>query len=140
MSIDEASPDLNAIDQDSKDLWKIARWVAEIDLYNRETKTWDDQSKRITMRYKDERKSPEEENKRRFNVLWSNIQTTLPALYAKNPKPDIQRRFKDDDPIGRVTSSVLERSVSYFVDTDFFAGTVRGSVLDYLLSGRAILI
>lgn len=136
MAIDEASPDLNSIDDDSGDLHKIARWVAEVDLYNRETKNWDTQSKKIVERYKDERKSPEEENRRRFNVLWSNIQTTLPALYAKNPKPDIQRRFKDDDPIGRVTSSVLERSVSYFVDTDFFAGTVRGSVLDYLLSGR----
>ena len=28
-----------------------------------------------------------------FNVTWSNIETLKAALYAKNPKPDVRRRY-----------------------------------------------
>lgn len=119
-----------------KDLWKIARWVAEITLYNKETQDWRERSKKIIRRYKDERKGPNEDLQRRLNVLWSNTQTLMPALYARNPKPDIQRRFKDADPLGRVTSDVMERCVTYFCDTDHFRATIRQAVLDYLLPGR----
>lgn len=119
-------------------LWKIARYVEEIELYDRETKTWDRQAKSILKRYKDDRggDGTVESQERRFNVLWSNTQNLLPACYARNPKPDIQRRFKDADPIGRVSSDVLERCLSYFCDTDRFAATSRACVLDYLLPGR----
>lgn len=120
---------------------KIARYVEEIELYDKETQKWDRQSKRIIRRYKDDRggDGTVESQERRFNVLWSNTQNLLPALYARNPKPDIQRRFKDADPIGRVTSDVLERCVTYFCDTDHFAATSRQCVLDYLLPGRGSL-
>lgn len=122
-------------DIQDKDLWKIARWVAEIVLYDREAQSWNKQRRAIIDRYKDKR-TPVQTKGARYNVLWANTQTLLPALYARNPKPDIQRRFKDADPVGRVTSDVLERSVSYFCDTDHFASTIRQSVLDYLLPGR----
>ena len=118
-----------------KDLRKIAKWLAEIQLYDREVRTWQKRVEKIQRRYKDER-SAAENSVARYNVLWSMVQTQLPALYARNPKPDIQRRFKDADPVGRITSQVLERSVSYFVDTDHFAATARQCVLDYLLGGR----
>ena len=120
---------------EDKDLRKIAKWVAEITLYDREARSWYNKVKKIQRRYKDER-SAAENSVARFNALWSNVQTLLPALYARNPKPDIQRRFKDADPVGRVASDVLERCVGYFVDTDHFAATVRQTVLDYLLGGR----
>lgn len=123
---------------DADQLWKIARYVEEIELYNRECQTWDRQSKAILKRYKDDRGGDGtiEGQERRFNVLWSNTQNLLPALYARNPKPDVQRRFKDADPIGRVSSDVLERCLAYYCDTDQFAATSRGCVLDYLLPGR----
>lgn len=123
---------------DTDQLWKIARYVEEIELYDRETKKWDRQAKSILKRYKDDRGGDGnvESQERRFNVLWSNTQNLLPACYARNPKPDIQRRFKDADPIGRVSSDVLERCLSYFCDTDRFAATSRACVLDYLLPGR----
>lgn len=123
---------------DTNQLWKIARYVEEVELYERETKTWDRQAKSILKRYKDDRGGDGnvESQERRFNVLWSNTQNLLPACYARNPKPDIQRRFKDADPIGRVSSDVLERCLSYYCDTDRFAATSRACVLDYLLPGR----
>lgn len=118
-----------------EDLWKIARWVSEVTLYDRETQVWYERGKRILRRYKDER-SPREDNVNRYNVLWANTQTCLPALFARNPKPDFQRRFKDADPVGRVTADVLERCTSYFTDTDAFYAANRQCTIDYLLPGR----
>ena len=34
-----------------------------------------------------------------FNILHSNTETLKPALYSHSPRPDIRRRFLDDDPI-----------------------------------------
>jgi hypothetical protein len=124
---------------DDDSLRKISRYVQEIELYDKETQRWDRQSKRILKRYKDDRGGDGtiESQERRYNILYSNTQNLLPALYARNPKPDIQRRFKDADPVGRVTSDILERSVTYFCDTDHFAAVSRQCVLDYILPGRA---
>lgn len=112
-----------------------ARWVAEIDLYDREAQEWIAASKKILRRYKANR-NVNEIKASRFNILWSNVQTLLPALYAKNPKPDIERRFKDDDDLGRVASDVLERSIGYFVASHKFGSCMRQVVLDRLLPGR----
>lgn len=131
-----APPDTNGQPRDKTHTF--ARYVEEITLYERETQRWDKQSERILKRYKDWRGTDGEisTKERRFNVLWSNTQNLLPALYARNPKPDVQRRFKDADPVGRVTSDVLERCISYYCDTDNFAAVSRQCVLDYLLPGR----
>ena len=121
------------------DLNKIARWVAEIELYERESLNWRTRSKRIRKRYKDDRGSNDSSDIRvgcRFNAFWANIQTQMPSLYARNPKPDIQRRFKDADPVGRVTSDILERCASYFTDTDQFYATMRRTVKDFKIVGR----
>jgi hypothetical protein len=120
------------------DTRKIARYAEEIELYDKETAKWGRQAKRIAKRYKDERggDGTVESQERRYNILWANIQNLKPILWARNPKPDIQRRFKDADPVGRVTSDVLERAVSFFTETDHFYDTNQQCVLDYLLSGR----
>ena len=119
------------------DLRKIARWVAEIDLYDREASKWQKQRKRIIKRYKDDRGDREDGAfGARFNVLWANIQTQMPSLYARNPKPDIQRRFKDTDQVGRIASDVLERCSNFFVETDAFYSANRRAVKDYKLLGR----
>lgn len=124
---------------DNPDLHKIARWVAEIELYDRETSKWKKQGQRIIKRYKDDRGDRDDiAFGSRFNAFWANVQTMRPSLYARNPKPDIQRRFKDNDPVGRVASDVLERSVSYFTNTDDFYEANQQAVTDYLLPGRGV--
>lgn len=137
MPLSSGAIDTTGADIQSSDLHKVARWVAEITLYDRETQTWYERGKRIIRRYKDER-SPigGDDSRTRYNILWSNTQTLEPALYARNPKPDIQRRFKDADPVGRVVSGILERSATYFCDTDKFGAGMRNCVQDFLLPGR----
>ena len=110
------------------------RLVTEISLYQKEVGDWETKGKKIQRRYKDNRKPGDE--KVRYNILWSNIQTLAPALYAKNPKPNIERRFKDNDALSRVTSEVLERGVDFFVNSDKFSMCMKQAVLDRLLPGR----
>lgn len=109
-------------------------WVNEIEFYEKKAREWEERGKKIIRRYKDEREV--DNTAAKFNILWSNTQTLLPALYAKPPKPNIERRFQDDDEVGLVSSMVLERAVSYYVDNEDFDYTMRQVVLDNLLPGR----
>lgn len=114
-----------------------AHWVPIINAYEKDVSEWEKRGKRIIKRYKDER-SAKDKNAARFNVLWSNIETLKPALFAKTPKADVQRRFKDKDPVGRVAADVLERCIDYCLAEHAFGSTMRQAVLDYLLPGRGV--
>jgi len=115
---------------------EVLRWIKEIELYEQKAGEWEDKGKKILRRYKDERNSSRETKEARYNILWSNIQTLLPALYSRNPKPDFQRRFLDADPVGRVACEVLERAASFTLDKEDFYLTARQCVTDRLLPGR----
>lgn len=112
-----------------------AYWCDEISTYERDFTKWINRSKKIVKRYKDDRNDTEN-TKARFNILWSNVQTLLPALYAKDPVPNVDRRFEDDDKTGTTAARVLERAVSYYIDNDIFGNVMHQGVLDRLLPGR----
>ncbi|MFI0489344.1 MAG: hypothetical protein ACH344_08705 [Yersinia sp. (in: enterobacteria)] len=122
-------------DPDGSPIDKLAQYKEEIAYYEKESLAWTERGRKILNRYKDHR-SPREMRVARFNILYSNVQTLLPAIYGKNPKADIERRFKDDDNLGRVTSDVLERTTDYFVNTEAFRSALRSALLDRLLPGR----
>jgi hypothetical protein len=122
--------DLTAGDSEYK------RYLAEIELYEKEFRPWETRGKKILKLYKDANNS---NNKvKRFNVLWSNVQTLQPALYARDPHPQAERRFKDADPVGRTASEVLERCLSYTIDCQNYGAVMRQAVSDLLLPGRGI--
>lgn len=117
----------------------VKLWKDEIDLYERTMEKWCKRGKKIYKRYKDVR-SAREEAVTRFNVLWSNVQTRLPALYARDPKPEVERRFKDRDPVGRQVAEILERALDYTIQhCNPFGRIVRQAVLDYELPGRGTI-
>jgi hypothetical protein len=116
----------------------VRKYVIEIETYDRVSQKFRTRGQKILRRYRDERRQADEDQIK-FNILWSNIQTLLPACYAKNPKPECERRFKDDDPIGRVASDILERSIAYFMDCGDFYDSARSAVLDRLLPGRGTM-
>lgn len=115
---------------------ECARWQSEIRLAEREFEKWWEKGGKIVARYADERDN-QSRNAHRMNLLWSNVQTLAPALYAATPKPEIERRYKDNDPVGRAASQVLERCASYSIQThQDFDAVIRAALLDYLLVGR----
>lgn len=112
------------------------RWTTELTLAKHADKTWVDRSKRIVKRYKDER-SGSIRTVKKYNILWSNVQTILPAVYSKTPKAEAERRNKDSDPVGRCASEILERSLQYELDnTDDYDEAIKSAILDRLLGGR----
>ena len=114
----------------------VVAWLKdEIDTHERIFDKFLRRGRKILKKYRDVR-SPREDAVTRYNILWANVQTRLPALYARNPKPVVERRYKDRDPVGRVTAEVLERSIEYTIEqcNDFFY-TMRLAVQDYELPG-----
>jgi hypothetical protein len=73
-----------------------------------------------------------------FNVLWSNIQVLLPALFSRVPEPEVERIHKDSDPVGQLAAEIAERCVSYSFrsQSDRLRYQIRQCVLDRLLVGR----
>jgi hypothetical protein len=110
------------------------RWCIEIEQYEKSAKDWETKGVKITKRYKDERETVDK--RVRFNILWSNVETLKPAIYARAPQPEVMRRFKDKDRVGKLASEVLERCLSYQVDTNNFDQLMESVTLDYLLPGR----
>jgi hypothetical protein len=113
-------------------------WADEIAQYEKDSRKWIDRSKKIIKLYKDERKD-DNATQVRYNILWSNIQTLKPALYAKDPTPEVERRFKDKDPLGRVASDALERSLSFSIANHQFGDVMREAIMDRLLPGRGVI-
>lgn len=83
--------------------------------------------------YADERDRNDASSK--FNILWSNVNVLSGALYNKSPKPDVRRRFIDKDPVAREVAAVLERGVSFMLDSYDFDGTADWAISDYLTAG-----
>ena len=111
-------------------------WYNCIAGYERSFKEWEGRSDRIIKRYRDDSRTRNNPNAR-FNILWSNVQTITPAIFARLPRPDVSRRFRDNDPVARVASMMLERALDYEI-THYsdYKSAMSQSVLDRLLGGR----
>ena len=111
-------------------------WYNTIAQYERTYKTWEDRTDRIIKRYRDDSRSRNNPNAK-FNILWSNVQTITPAIFARLPRPDVSRRFRDNDPVGRVASMMLERALAYEIEHyGDYNSAMKASVQDRLLGGR----
>lgn len=119
----------------------VRRWLTEWSLADGNEKTWRDQAKRCYEIYEGGQptKDGAARSDRSFNILWSNTETLLPAVYNSAPQPDVRRRFRDADPIGKAVSQVLERSLSYAIDTEDFYDTLEDAVLDCIVAGRGLV-
>lgn len=115
----------------------VARYIRLISNYDSEFKKWESRVKKILKRFTDERATTSGNVGCKFNILWSNVQILVPACFARIPQPDVSRRHKDQDPVGRVASLLLERALSYEISQypDYRDG-LRSCVQDRFLGGR----
>ena len=113
-------------------------WYKTIMGYERQYKRWEARADRIVKKYKDDSRYDRNPNAR-FNILWSNVQTIQPAIFARLPRPDVSRRFRDNDPIGRVASMMLERALEFEIEHyGDYKSAMNNAVLDRLLGGRGV--
>ena len=115
----------------------VDKWLNIISQYDNEFKKWEARAAKIVKRYRDDNRSQHTNETAKFNILWSNVQTLIPAVYAKLPKAVAQRRFGDNDPVGRVAGSLIERALDFEIEhyPDFRA-TMKHAVEDRFLGGR----
>jgi hypothetical protein len=111
------------------------KWLAELKLAKREDDKFIERGDRIIRRYRDDRKNFTTYGKR-FNILWSNVETLKPALYGKTPRAEVSRRWKDSDPVGRTASVIIERCLQYEIDKGDFDASMKLAIIDRLLPGR----
>jgi hypothetical protein len=113
----------------------VQRWLNLIAAYDKEFAAWEKRAGKINERYID--KKAQQRKTANFNILWSNVQTLIPAVFSRLPKPDVSRRFKDNDPVGRVAASLLERCLDFEVEHyGDYRNSLKNSVQDRFLGGR----
>lgn len=106
-------------------------WLKKLRDEERINKPHRDKARKVIDRYRDETRKDGSQ----FNILWANDAVLKGALYSATPKPDVRRRFLDDDPVSRETASVIERGLSFTMDAYDFDGTANTVISDYLLPG-----
>jgi hypothetical protein len=111
-------------------------WMDRVNEVDELQKGWVQEGNEILKRFRDIRSKGEKTNARRLNVLWSNTKTLLPALYGKAPVPYVERRFTQNDPVGRLSAIMLERTAKNEMETNGLHRNVKRAVLDLLLPGR----
>jgi len=117
----------------------VQKWLNCISSYDNEFKKWEARTNKIVKRYRDDNRNQNTNETAKFNILWSNVQTLIPAVYARLPKADVSRRFGDNDPVARVASQLIERALDYEIEhyTDF-RSTMKHAVEDRFLGGRGV--
>ena len=116
---------------------RVELYLRDIAAYNKDFERWQQRSKKILERYRDDARSKGADTQARFNILWSNVQTLIPATFSKLPQPDVSRRFRDTDPVGRVAGMILERALDFEIQHySDYRQSMRQSVHDRFLGGR----
>src|SRR5260221_10647751 len=118
---------------------EVKRWLGDIDAACKREKDYREDGKKFFKMYEGEMKDDVP-----FNILFSNTEILLPALYGARPRPIVQRRFKDTDPLGKAASTAAERMLSFLMDTnseeyDDFDTTMKENVWDACVPGRGLM-
>lgn len=115
----------------------FSKWLNEVTVAERDQRPYVDRCKRVVERYRDEdRGPPDADLPARYNILWSNTETVGPALYSHTPNVQVDRRFKDSDPIGRSACQIWERATQAAIDGYDFDSLMKAVIKDYQLASR----
>lgn len=78
-------------------------------------------------------------NRYDFNILYSNVETIVPAIINSPPAPDIRRRFNDSDPVAKDVAEILERSIRVQIDDSHLQTEMEKMAQDGFLAGRGLV-
>ena len=122
-----------------RESFKLAAfWKSQVEAVDQAYSKWNKRGNSVLKRFRDERNKVDEESQRRMNLLWANYKCMKPAIYSKCPIPVVDRKFLDRDPIGRLSSVILERSTRNELGNGFHKAISR-AVDDRLLPGRGVV-
>jgi hypothetical protein len=95
--------------EDASQYTDAQRWQREISAAEKSLERWRTASPQIVRRFLAQGGSGANESEE-FPIFWSNVNLLQAAMYARMPKADVSRRFKDaQDDVGRVAGEMIER-------------------------------
>lgn len=113
-------------------------WLTEIADARKREKDFREFGRKVTQLYEADKREEYQ-----FNILFSNTETLAPALYNSVPRPIVQRRFKDADPLGKAASLLTQRVLEFLLDADMrdyppFDDLMQSAVAEALVPGRGV--
>jgi hypothetical protein len=118
---------------------EILFWTKEIEFAKKRETDFRRDAERVIKLYEAQKSEANS-----FNILYANTETLLPATYNKTPRPMVERRFKDADPMGLQAATVLERTLGYLIDSpdaeyESYDALFRQATLAALVPGRGVI-
>jgi hypothetical protein len=109
------------------------RWKLELTLAEKRDRDWLKSAERPMKLYANHR---QQDNS--FNILWSNTETLRQACYNSLPEPQCRPRYVDNDELSQKVAEILNRSISFCLDSYDFDDVMKHNVLEMLLVGRSV--
>lgn len=113
--------------KDSKDL--VAFWKERIQKQERAHAEFYKRAEKAQKQY---------DNGADFNILWSNAQITLGALFSNRPNPDVRRRQRGAIGPQKAAAQLIERAIDFVVDSTDFEGEFERVVMNYVVAGLGV--
>lgn len=120
------------------------KWMERIRAAEKREKHWADEAEAAETAYLSDRESRAKGKVYDFNILHSNIETIVPAVFNSAPVPDVRERFRTG-PTSPETSAayqlarVIERAIAVQVDDGKLEREMASMTQDALLPGRGVL-
>lgn len=100
-------------------------WLALIKQAETTFSLWQDKSDAIDKLYANLEQLANTSREREYQLFWANIQVLGPSIYSRPPIPVIVPLFKDQKPLPRTASELLERSTVVTFKVQDIDGTMR---------------
>ena len=137
----DATRDADPADQPEELRTEARRWLEAIKEAIGREKTWRDEAEWAEACYTMNPiglKAPKGDLPR-YNILHSNVETTIPAIISSMPKPDIRPRHNREGDVPRVIADVLEAGISTQIDDSRLDRVLEKVAQDAYVAGRGIM-
>lgn len=119
--------------KNSQDLYE--HWSQQLAKEEKAHRDWRSQAEEVEKLFLSEKEGRADSV---YNLFWSNVQIIHAAVYAQTAKPDVRRRINDAGDIEKQASQIVERAISYIVDTTNFDANIDSCVDNYLVTALGV--
>ena len=129
---------MQQIEYTKDDLERLgARWLERIKASEKREKEWSDAAQDAEAAYLcDDEEGPIPQ----FNILHSNVETIVPAIYNSSPRPEIRPRHgRREDPVAKVVADIIERAIEVQIDDNRLDNEIEALAQDAFMAGRGVV-
>lgn len=115
------------------------KWMGVVERHERKRQTWVQRAEKFLKVYADADSAPKQSAKRRYCVTWMNTQTRMPAVYSREPKCVVSRRYQTPSQDVREAVVGLERVTNIQIGDSKLHAAILSARLDRLIPGRGTI-